>query len=383
MPPPFQFPMQSFLPWNWGQGQSTITPVTPQAITPVTPQGLGGIGPVVPEVPPVFTPYEEMPQDFSPYTQYLAQAGLLGAPVAQPGTRFARGLYDPLRSVFDIQGRFGADVGMPAAAWQGLDDAPSYLSGFRGPGGTYRGLQGSIYGRAAELLSGLYGMGGEERGVSGFGFSPSYDEYGQPIEGSYLSPGMQQNLLALGLAGQWGPRAARTFSGRLPRMRELYQERRAAGQAGGFNNFLDWLSDRYNLGEFFGTQVDTAPVTPTIPVSPPSLGGGVGGGSTAGGALPQPVTIAPAPPPALAPAPAPLPVASLAPAPAPFVPEPPYFEPPYFPGSTAGGALPQLGTFNPSAQAPAPPTASVWPVVPGDPFFRPGMAPWMYDRASV
>jgi hypothetical protein len=266
----------------------------------------GGIGesPYGPQ--PILSPWEETPQDFSPFTQYLAQSGLLGAPFTQPGTRFARGLYNPLRSLFDIQEELGEDVGMPAGEWQGMQGAPSYLSGFRGPGGGYKGLQGGIYGRAAELLSGLYGMGVEQRGEGGFGFSPTYGLLGEPLEGTYLSPARQRSLLTLGLAGQWGLGTASRFAGRLPRMRELYQEKRAAGQAGGFNNFLDWLSDRYDLGRYFGTDTTDPPTVPGTTDLPAVTGVPPNIISTAGGALP----VATAGPPLL-PTPTPTPTPTL------------------------------------------------------------------------
>lgn len=180
--------------------------------------------------------------EYGPYTQYLAQIGR-GAAEYGPAAGYERGLYDPLRGLYEAEQRF-APVGM---AQGGATAGPGEWSSYMQQGGAGIGGQANMYNRASALLKQQMGLTPAERSAYGVSWAPTFSETGDA--GYDVSPEMQKLLLQMGTRSAYGARGSQRFASQLPREREIWLQEQTAGSQEGF---LDYLNAKYGLGSFMG-----------------------------------------------------------------------------------------------------------------------------------
>ena len=175
---------------------------------------------------------------------------MLGATGGGPGAAYQRSLYNPYRTLYELEARppgGGADEGAPLARLPGGQEQTfgDYL--------LTRGKQPSdIYGRGRELLSQLYSLGPTGRTERDLDFEVSYPEEGAGTgtTGTGLNMSNLRDLLGLGLRPFMGSAGASGLSRRIPREQEMYSEALSRNATSG--GFLDYLRNKYNLGRFVG-----------------------------------------------------------------------------------------------------------------------------------
>ena len=188
---------------------------------------------------------EDPGAEFGRLNQYLNALGI-GATGGGPAGAYQRSLFNPLERLY------GLDQGITS----GLQGLEGFEGATVGPFGQYlnRGQNSAaqIYGRAGDLLRSLYAAGGAERADRGLTFGSEVAEPGESlINSSGISTQAQQQLFNLALRPRFGAAGASRFAGRLGTERDIFTQQQSLGtnQSG---NFLDYLRNKYGLGEFFG-----------------------------------------------------------------------------------------------------------------------------------
>ena len=176
-----------------------------------------------------------------PLTAYLQRAGIGGKTVYNPAEQYQVGLYDPFKSLYDIQSR----LGRPGAALQDAGTPISTLADYMGaiPGG----LGGVVKG-ARQQLGSIFGATPTQKasvGVTGLDYEPMKYLPGEGGEADTMNPGSLAELRKLfeyGLRPTAGIQGARYAAQSLPRAQQAYYSQKTAGQPGATDtNFLDWL----------------------------------------------------------------------------------------------------------------------------------------------
>jgi hypothetical protein len=182
---------------------------------------------------------------YSPYTDYLTRAGLLGGGQDwryTPAQQYRESLYPPIQEAQQLEQRFGGALGLSPRPIE--DYLGANVSGFVEDPRT-------IYAGASNILRQLLGMGAGGRAQAGVTFSPRWTEEGGMIQGDVgmkMGEGQAGQLMQQALRGFGGGRKfAQRFAGRMPEEQHMWEQQRATGLAEGGTNqfFLDWLAAKY------------------------------------------------------------------------------------------------------------------------------------------
>lgn len=153
--------------------------------------------------------------------------GLFGRSHLAPSEQYTAGLEPQLGALYDISGRLGTAPGMGGYSPQGMfsEWAPSYA---RNPF--------SMYAQARGMLGSAFGMTPEARSTAGVGYgSGAIDE-----------------LLRSGLRTQLGKSTSGWLAGQLPSAEQSWlAQYPEQGPGTGAPSFLDYVKQKYNLGQYF------------------------------------------------------------------------------------------------------------------------------------
>ena len=181
-------------------------------------------------------PYEVGSPQWWEYTQgepagFLSQLGLWGKAGRTPYQSYQESLLPSLQNLYGMAGDFSL---------QGLGPSPG---GFMGEWAQpYTENPFAMYAQAQGMMGQTLGMGAEQRAELG-------------LQGPTQS---LQNLLGMGLRPSIGARASSSLAGRLPFLQQQWSAQYpqagspdpTTGESRG-PNFLDYVSQKYNLGRYF------------------------------------------------------------------------------------------------------------------------------------
>lgn len=168
-----------------------------------------------------------MEEAYGRWPGYGTALGLYGRQYMSPYEQYQAGLGDPLSRLYDISGRMGTAGGFPQYAPGGMFSqwAPQYAQN-----------PFAMYTLARSMMGDVMGMTPEQRGGAGMAYG-----------GGDLGP-----LLEMALRQQVGKQTAGWISGQLPIAQEQWQQQYPGWVAGaGQPSFLDYVRQKYNLGQFF------------------------------------------------------------------------------------------------------------------------------------
>ena len=212
------------------QPQSTVV-ATPQPVPP------GGT-----PTPPGRQATRELASD--PFTAYLEKLGIGGKTAYNPAERYQANLFDPLKSLYDINQRLYNPLSDTAAQGKEYGTFSDFLESIGGAGGGQ-----PLYAGAGRQLKSIFGFTPQQKQTPGF--EPGrydVDSAGEAAGG--MNPGSLgelQDLFRYGLRPTSGVLGARYAAQSLPQIQQAYYGQKQTGEIGKEANFLDWLKAKYNL----------------------------------------------------------------------------------------------------------------------------------------
>lgn len=165
-----------------------------------------------------------MEEVYGPQAGYMTGLGLFGKQGRSPYQSYQERLYDPLTRLYDLSSQFtaGGVGGYNPGGFMGQWGQPYAENPF------------AMYAQARGMMGDVMGMAPEQR--AGFG-----------LQGPTAA---LQDLLGMGLRQQIGLPGASWLSGRLPQEQESWVAQYPQ-QGAGAPNFMDYLREKYNLGQYF------------------------------------------------------------------------------------------------------------------------------------
>ena len=187
----------------------------------------GGFAPTPPERNLYDSPFsvgspQWMEEVYGPRAGYMTGLGMYGKQGRTPYQSYQERLYDPLSRMYDLSSQFTAG------------GVPGYEpGGFMGQWGQpYAENPFAMYAQAKGMMGNVMGMNPEQR--AGFG-----------LQGPTAA---LQDLMGMGLRQDLGLPGAQWLSGRLPQEQESWVSQYPQGQG---PSFLDYVTNKYNLGKYF------------------------------------------------------------------------------------------------------------------------------------
>lgn len=162
-----------------------------------------------------------------PYMAYKSMMGFRGRDYLAPNERYQLEQYNPLKMLFDVGQTMSFSHPQTGMMNQPYfhEWAPSYAQN-----------PFAMYGLAKNMMGDVFSMTPEKRGSYGLG------------EGE----GNIGQLLQMGLRRSMGGAASSWLGGRVPLERQLWGEKYPEWAPGGEQpSFLDYLKNKYNLGQYF------------------------------------------------------------------------------------------------------------------------------------
>jgi hypothetical protein len=182
-----------------------------------------------------------------PFAAYLRNRGVgtEAIPWGSPAAGFVRSRYDPLQDLYGLQQIIGGATGRPTA-----ETFNQFASQF--PTATSARVRGQ------ELLSAFGGLTPEQRAEYMLLTEPSYDAEGN-LEDTGYDPNLLPQLLRTGLRKTRGAIGAGYLSSLVPGALERYQ---TLG-GGDYNNFVDYLFNKFNLDPYLGVEGSPGAAAPS------------------------------------------------------------------------------------------------------------------------
>jgi len=165
-----------------------------------------------------------MEEVYGPRAGYMTGLGMYGKQGRTPYQSYQERLYDPLTRLYDLASQFtaGGVEGYQPGGFMGQWGQPYAENPF------------AMYGQAKGMMGNVMGMSPEQR--AGFG-----------LQGPTAA---LQDLMGMGLRQDIGLPGAQWLSGRLPQEQEAWVSQYPQ-QGAGAPSFLDYVTQKYNLGKYF------------------------------------------------------------------------------------------------------------------------------------
>jgi hypothetical protein len=181
-----------------------------------------------------------------PFTAYLNRLGIGGKMAYNPAQQYQVGLYDPLKSIYDVQQRLhGA-----GAVLQDPNKMPATFSDYMSKTGA--GVGGLVESARGQLQN-IFGATPEQKASIGsnvgMNYEPSQYDTGTTGEGQAMNAGSIDelaNLIRYGLRGTQGIMGSRYAASRLPQAQQAYYSQKSAGSTTQ-PNFIDWLKSNWGI----------------------------------------------------------------------------------------------------------------------------------------